>query len=137
MNKKILYTVFLFTVITSPFFVCAQGTVGVPNQNSSGGTPTNVSVDLTVNNPFRGGSDLSSIIATILTSIIDPIATVVVVIAIIFAGFKYVTAQGNPKAIQDANQALLYVLIGTAVLLGATGIADAIHGTVCGPLISC
>ena len=50
-------------------------------------------------------------------------------VAIIYSGFKYLTAQGNPAKIAEANKGLMYVLIGTGVLLGAAAISSAIEGT--------
>ena len=49
---------------------------------------------------------------------------------IIFTGFKYVTARGNPAKVSEAHRMFLYTLIGTAVLLGAWGFAKAIEGTI-------
>jgi hypothetical protein len=54
----------------------------------------------------------------------------VVVFFIIFAGFKYVTAQGNPGQISDAHKALLYGLIGGVIILGAFAILSIVENTV-------
>jgi hypothetical protein len=42
----------------------------------------------------------------------------------------YVTARGNSTKLEEANRALLYVAIGTAVLLGAELISSVISNTV-------
>lgn len=133
MMKKIFYSMVTYMMLTVPTFILAQET-GAPGAV----TPTPpVKIDFKLANPFTGGSSLVSVINAILQNIVMPLAAVVVVLAIIYSGFKYVMAQGNSKEIQDANQGLLYVLIGTAVLLGATGISAAIQGTICGSLITC
>jgi Tfp pilus assembly protein PilN len=49
---------------------------------------------------------------------------------VIFAGFKYVQAKGNPAEIQKAHQRLLWTLIGVGVLLGAAGISAVLQTTV-------
>jgi hypothetical protein len=53
-----------------------------------------------------------------------------VTLYIIYAGFTFVTAQGNPGEIQKAKQRLLWALIGAAILLGAAGIAEVVKTTV-------
>ena len=66
----------------------------------------------------------------ILNDIIMPIGGVLVVLAFIYSGFLYVTAQGDTKKISDAHKALLYTAIGTAVLLGSWVLATAICKTI-------
>ncbi len=58
------------------------------------------------------------------------IGTPLVALAIIFAGFMLVAAQGNPEKLQKARQALLWAVVGGAVLLGSYVLAQAIGGTV-------
>jgi hypothetical protein len=59
-----------------------------------------------------------------------PIGAVLCVMWIIYAGFKYVTAQGNEKKVSEAHKTLLWALVGTGVLLGAAGISRVIENTV-------
>ena len=115
---------FTLILIFMPMFVLAQGTGGNPNPNNKT-APINVSIK----NPFKGGNTVSSIVVAVLNNIVQPLAAVLVVVMIIYSGFKYVWAQGNAKEIGDANQGLLYVLIGSAILLGAAAISSAIEGT--------
>ncbi|MCA9361809.1 hypothetical protein KC906_00390 [Candidatus Kaiserbacteria bacterium] len=58
------------------------------------------------------------------------IATPIVVFFLIYAGFMYVTAQGNPEKIRVASQALMYGIIGGVIILGSAGIATIIKNTV-------
>ena len=58
------------------------------------------------------------------------IAVPIIIIFIVYAGFLYVTAQGNANKIQDANRALTYALIGGAIVLGARVIGAIIQATV-------
>ena len=71
-----------------------------------------------------------SLISAILNNIVMPIAAVAVVLFIIFAGFKFVIAQGNEKKVTEAKQMLLWGLIGAGILLGAAGIAKVVQNTV-------
>ncbi len=53
-----------------------------------------------------------------------------IALAIIYTGFLFVEAQGNPEKLSKAKKALIYTLIGGALLLGAFVIANAIGATV-------
>lgn len=70
---------------------------------------------------------------TFLNSILDVIIMIggiVVVISIILAGLKYVTAQGDEGKISDAHKQLTWTVIGAGILLGAKVIALVIQNTV-------
>jgi|SRR3989344_8340066 len=54
----------------------------------------------------------------------------ILVLFIVFAGFKYVTAQGNEAKVEEATKALWWSVVGGAVLLGARVIAAVIKATV-------
>jgi ABC-type amino acid transport system permease subunit len=65
-----------------------------------------------------------------LLGILVVIATPIVVIFIILAGFKYVTAQGDTNKLQEAKRALVYAIIGGVLIIGAEVLAEIIRGTV-------
>ena len=67
--------------------------------------------------------------AAILNMVIV-IATPIIVLFIIIAGFKYVTAQGNPEKLQEANRALMYGIIGGVIIIGAVAILQIVQNTV-------
>lgn len=118
--------------------VYAQPTSG-GNPPTSGGTPPTsggnpqvspVKVGFSIENPFKVKGNLYQLIEQIIENIILPIGAVLCVLAFIYSGFLYVTAQGNTTQIAKANNALLNSAIGTAVLLGSWTIARMIQGTV-------
>lgn len=90
--------------------------------------PSNISIR--IENPFRTGNTLFDLAQTIVNNIILPIGGVLAVLAFIYSGFLYVTAQGNQTKIDTAHRALLYTSIGTAVLLGSWVLANVIKGTI-------
>ena len=68
-----------------------------------------------------------------LQSILDfviKIGTVVVILMMVFVGYKFVVAQGAPDKIKEARDALLWTLIGALILLGSKAIAFGIEKTV-------
>ncbi|MCR4330773.1 MAG: pilin, partial [Patescibacteria group bacterium] len=91
---------------------------------SGGGT-----VSTTLQSPLGGVSNLNNLIEKILEVVVD-IGTPIAVLFIIYAGFLFVTAQGNETKITKAKNAFTWAIIGTAVLLGAWVLALAIEGTI-------
>lgn len=89
-----------------------------------------ISVSTKIENPL--GKDLTDIPSFIkkIIEIVLMIGIPVLVLAIIYTGFLFVQAQGNPTKLTDAKKALASVLIGGALLLGAFVIAEAIGTTV-------
>jgi len=79
-------------------------------------------------NPLKADS-LNELLVLVLDAIID-IGVVVVTLMIIYCGFLFVTAQGNPEAIGTARTALMWTIIGALILLGAKTIAMVISETV-------
>lgn len=57
-------------------------------------------------------------------------AVPIIMFFLIYAGFQYVTARGNPEQIKTASRALLYGLIGAVIVFGAWAIAAIIQSTV-------
>lgn len=127
---KIIYSFILVAVLllSIPQLSLAQGS----NSGLSGGSNSGLSGGSNkggIKNPLNGNADLAAFLKSILR-LVFLIGTMVVVFFIILSGFKYVTAQGNPAKITEANRMLLYTAIGAAILLGAQTIADVIYNTV-------
>ncbi len=76
--------------------------------------------------PYRS---VPGLINAVLELIVQ-IGSVVLVIAVVMAGFQYVKARGNPGEIEKAHQTILYTLIGAAIVLGAFVISEGIQATV-------
>ncbi len=112
-----------------------QNTPGGGGQNTPvGGGNTNTSnpnkITWKIINPLNVGSDVSAIITAVMKNIIMPLASVLVVLAVLYSGFKFVIAQGNPKELEEARTGFIWVLIGSAVLLGAYGITEVLKTTI-------
>jgi hypothetical protein len=58
------------------------------------------------------------------------IGAVAVTLAVVYAGFLFVVAQGNPEKLNQARKTLFYTIIGALVLLGAQVIAGVIESTI-------
>jgi len=88
-----------------------------------------ISIKITLDNPIDPIDDLNSFVKSIL-DIVLTIGIPIVALAIIYSGFLFVSARGNPEKLEEAKRALLYTLVGAAILLGAWVIAQAIGGTI-------
>ena len=120
--KKLKKISIFITLFLLPLFALAQG--------ETGGATFNIHIP----NPLeqKGINTLLGLLNIILRDIIMPIAAVFVVVWIIYAGFTYVTAQGNETKIKAAHQRLLWSLVGAVILLGAAGISAVVQNTVNG-----
>lgn len=105
---------------------------GIAPTGPGGTAPTGPTIDTNINlkNPFSGGDSLFALLEKVIDDILLPIGGVLAVLAFIFSGFLYVTAQGNETKLATAHKALLYTSIGTAVLLGSWVIAKVIENTI-------
>ncbi len=130
---------FICVIAFLPVLVFAQATPGgATNPNPAGGPvpggatnpnpPGGQGLSYSLKNPLAFDSIQDFIVA--ILNIIIVIATPIVVIFIILAGFKYVTARGNANEIQEATRALTYAIIGGVLIIGAVAIAEIIKNLV-------
>ena len=87
----------------------------------------------TICNPLAGnGVDtLPKFIELLLTGALK-IGIPIVALAVIYCGFLFVAARGNSEKLTKAKDALLYTIIGAAILLGSWAIAKMISVTITG-----
>lgn len=81
-------------------------------------------------NPLN--SSLSSIpefIAGVLKAVVM-VALPIITLFIVYAGFKFVSARGNPGGITEAKENFKWVIIGAILILAAWVLATLIAGTV-------
>ena len=78
-------------------------------------------------NPLQSDS-LMELLVGIVRAVVY-VGSVALILALIWAGFLFVRAQGNPGELQKARQTLLWTVLGGAILLGAEGIARLVEAT--------
>ena len=98
------------------------------NAVGSSSSAATTSVVTKINNPISV-NNINDFIKTILVGIIK-IGIPIVALAIIYSGFLFVAARGNSEKLKTAKSALMYSLIGAALLLGSWAIAQLISNTV-------
>jgi len=80
-------------------------------------------------NPISGANTIHEFIQVFLDGALT-IGIPIVALAIIYSGFLFVAASGNSEKLGKAKTALLYSVIGAAVLLGSWALAELIRDTV-------
>ena len=99
--------------------------IGIIFAKDTGGNP-----GARLKNPLRDNIDsLPKFLDLILKAVVT-IATPIIVLMIVYSGFLFVKAQGNPDKLSDAKKAIMWTIIGAVVILGASVLSAAIGGTV-------
>lgn len=114
-----------WSVVSFALFLPVMVAQAACNEAVSGGPGTASNV---LPNPICASSfqDLIQKLLKIVLDIGVPVAT----LFIIYSGFLFVKAQGNPEKLKEAKETFFWTIVGTAVLLGAWVLAQAIAGTV-------
>jgi len=108
------------------------GYVGVLSFVYSTTAHAQVGTNITGNfdNPVKATAGTIPDFIAVILDIAVQIGTPIAVLAIIYSGFLFLVARGNPEGLGKAKQALLWSLVGAFVLFGAKVFAIAISGTV-------
>lgn len=130
---------YIFTALILSLFVLAPlpstnvalagyGTFNTSGTANNGLTYSNSSGNSGLHNPLKVNS-LQQLMTAILGFVVK-IGTVVVVLMLVFVGFKFVTSQGNSTEIQKARMMLLWTIVGALIILGAQAISLGVAATV-------
>lgn len=116
----------------------ANNTNTTNNNNNNNPTldtraPANTIARPLVNDPLGGGANGDTDLKTIFLNILDVAQTIIIMLTtlyLIYAGFMFVTAKGDPARIKKARDALLWGFVGAGLVLCAEVIALSIGDTV-------
>jgi hypothetical protein len=100
-----------------------------PNNPAPSGSSANTGSNVTLINPLQGGGTLEGFLQSILAFVVR-IGTIVVILMLVFVGYKFVAAQGNETALTEARKMLLWTVVGALILLGAQALSLGIQATV-------
>lgn len=141
---SLLLIVFYFPIMASAQ-TCPPGQVPIEvvsptNYSCSLVTGVNTSVTQTTGvntsgqsvkliNPLKSGTSLESFLLNILQFVIR-LGSIVVILMLVFVGYKFVAAQGSDTKLVEARKMLLWTVIGALILLGSQAIALSIKATV-------
>lgn len=132
MSTHILHPLLVLLLVASLGFASvahAQST-GQTEGGGSGSTgQTQGQSGSILQNPLGEGATLNSFLLGIL-DVVVLLGSFVIVFMLVYVGFLFVAAQGEPGKIEEARKALLWTVIGALILLGAKAIAIGIDATV-------
>ncbi len=119
---EVIITLLLCVVMLVPALVSAGGAgdMGTPSPSGSN----------TFTNPLKVNS-VCGLVVGVLNAVMI-IGIPIAVLFIVWAGLKFILAQGKPEAIKDARNNFLHVLIGIALFVGSSLIAKVILNTLRG-----
>lgn len=131
---KIAITIFTLSSIFLLNFIFTNTVFAETATVNTGGTSVNekpVSQPIPkLINPLK--SDFGGSIENLILSLVDLAifaGTILVVFVFIWIGFKFVMAQGDPGAINEAKEWFLYAVIGTALLISSKVIVEIVKNT--------
>lgn len=110
-----------------------QGTCQTPSSNttdtSSPGPTANPSgsPQVPLTNPLQVDS-LEGLLGLIIEAAVR-IGTIVLILALVYVGFLFVTSRGNEEKIRDARRYFFWIVIGGLLVLGAKGLSEVIKST--------
>ncbi|MFT5831764.1 MAG: hypothetical protein ACI9SY_000133 [Candidatus Paceibacteria bacterium] len=121
----------LFILFLTPVRSFAQsGCEGSIDAAQGCGQGGGAGLEYSLESPLRSNiTTVESLLTTIL-NVLLVIAVPIIVFFIIFAGFTYVTAQGNPEKIKTATRSITYAIIGGVLILGGVAISEIIASVV-------
>ncbi len=100
-----------------------------PNSTTNNsGQASGFQLDVRLQNPLKVNTIQDAVKFFVDTLL--KIAIPFIVIFFLWAGLKFILAQGKPEKIKEAKQMFWYTIIGTLLILGAWTITNAIIGTV-------
>lgn len=112
-----------------PLAAIAQNTPTNTGTQPSAPADASLHIPFKLNNPLKGSTDLQGFIAKVLDAVVL-LLTPVVTVMLLYSGFLFVVARGNAEKLGEAKKALMYTLIGAAIVLGAKGFELVIQNTV-------
>lgn len=96
-------------------------------------TPSIILAEPFLKPPLGNGTDGGSDLKTIFLNVVDIVQTLMImatVLYLIYAGFMFVIAKGDPTKLKKAKDALFWGLVGAALILSAEVIAYGLGDTV-------
>ncbi len=83
-----------------------------------------------ITNPLAGNIQTLPALLNLVISIVVAVGVPLVTLAIIWAGFLYVSSRGNKSKLDAAHKAIIGAVIGGMIVLGAYVIAGLIQSTI-------
>jgi len=113
--KKALLPVLLIIIL---FAITLSTTMAADDGGGGGGGGNG---GLNIENPLGETSDITTLVENILNFLWN-LAFVIAPILIVYAGYLYLSSAGNEDKVKKAQKALIWAIVGFAVILIASGV---------------
>lgn len=110
---------------------CTGATTGAGTTGgaTTGGATTGAGSSVTMPNLLDPSiTSVQLLFGAIVDDLITPLALLFAGVMIIWSGFLFVTAQGDPAAISKAKQNFIWTVVGVAIVLASKAIVDYVTG---------
>jgi len=122
--------ILVFPVFSVAHAAPLTGSTNTGGSSLIGGTNTGkASSNITLINPLGAGTNLMTLLGQILSFVVN-IGSIIIILMLVYVGFKFVVAQGSETKLTEAKKALLWTVVGALILLGAEAISIGIQATV-------
>ena len=126
-TAALLFFLLLPFVTFAQFGVAPQGNLGVSPQGNSGCNQNGGF--FTLCNPLGSTTTFCGLIKKLLSALMI-VGIPIAILFLVYAGFLFVWARGNPGGLEKAKKNLLYVVIGIGIFLGAWGLGQVVANTI-------
>jgi len=93
----------------------------IPSSSTPASSTPSIPQSLNITNPLRGVNDVTTLVGNIINFLII-LAFPITAILIVYAGFLYITSAGNDEKVKTAQKALIWAIVGFAVVLVARSV---------------
>ena len=93
----------------------------IPSTSTPASSTPSIPQSLNIENPLGETSDITTLVENILNFLWN-LAFVIAPILIVYAGYLYLSSAGNEDKVKKAQKALIWAIVGFAVILIASGV---------------
>ena len=124
MKKYILPTLIISMLLIA---VPLSTTIAADDGGGGGGGNGEINSDgLNIPNPLGGVNNVTTLVGKIINFLII-LAIPITAILIVYAGFLYITSAGNDEKVKTAQKALIWAIVGFAIVLVASSVPTIIE----------
>lgn len=130
--KKIFLSIAFVVLIGAPLPVLAQSIGTNPGTGSIGANPGNGSINAGSGFQLQNPLNVSTICGLIkkVLNVILGLGIPVAMLFLVYSGFLFVVARGNPAKLKEARLNLVHVIFGIALFLGAWLLGQLVANTI-------
>ena len=135
---SIIIVLIMMTLLTQITLAATSGTASSPSSGTSGtaaspssGTSGTASGSVSpsgLQNPLKGINSIGQVVSK-FAEIFSYVVILFAVLALVWNGLQYITAQGKPDKISEIHSRMLWIVIGIAIVIGARIIVGIVINT--------